>query len=93
MAIELGDRVRDKITGFKGIVTGITQWLYGCTRIVILKEKVERDGKAQEMCIDEPQAELIQKAVVKRAVPESAPAEERRHGPRQDPGRAPDPTR
>lgn len=33
--IELGDEVKDAITGCKGIVIGITDWINGCTRLVV----------------------------------------------------------
>lgn len=35
MAIKLGDRVKDTITGFEGIVTAYTQWLHGCDRLSV----------------------------------------------------------
>jgi len=42
--IKLGDKVRDTITGFTGVVVGITNWLNGCTRYGIQHEKL-KDGK------------------------------------------------
>lgn len=47
-AIELGDRVRDPITGFSGIANCITTWLNGCIRVAVLPEKLDKDGKPQE---------------------------------------------
>ncbi len=35
MPIELGDKVRDTVTGFTGIAIGRAKWLYGCDRIVV----------------------------------------------------------
>ena len=54
--IELGDRVKDAISGLTGIATGVTDWLYGCRRIGVQPEKLGKDGKTQE-CVwfDEPQ--------------------------------------
>lgn len=46
--IGLGDRVKDPITGFAGIVTAVTTWLHGCIRITIEPEKLDKDGKPQE---------------------------------------------
>ena len=40
-----GDRVRDKVTGFKGIVVGITRWFTGCTTIGIKPEGLSKEGK------------------------------------------------
>jgi len=33
--VNLGDKVKDKITGFKGIVTGKANYLFGCTQCLI----------------------------------------------------------
>jgi hypothetical protein len=86
--IELGDRVEDKITKLRGVVIGITKWLYGCTRIVIQPEE-GKDGKpAEGFNIDMPQATLVKKSVV---TPPPAPVEEatpkKPGGPRNDPAR------
>ena len=31
--VKLGKRYRDPITGFEGMATARTEWLYGCSRI------------------------------------------------------------
>lgn len=33
VSIKLGDLVRDRVTGYTGIVVGITEWLYGGRQI------------------------------------------------------------
>ncbi len=33
--IELGSKVRDRVSGFEGIAIGTSQWLSGCDRVVI----------------------------------------------------------
>ena len=78
MKIELGDRVKDKVTGFKGIVTGITSWLNGCRRIGIQPEKLMTTGKPVEAeWFDEQQVLVIKK---------SAHSEkQKRGGPMPDP--------
>jgi len=83
--LEHGDRVQDKITGLKGIVVGITTWLYGCRRLSIQPETLQ-DGKPAEMYIvDEPQLTLLKKGVIK---PIEQPHDNnfriRRHGPREN---------
>jgi len=58
--IKLGDKVKDRITGFTGIAIARTQWLHGCERITILPDKLDKDGQPQESCsFDEPDIELI----------------------------------
>lgn len=65
--INLGDKCKDKITGFKGTCIGRTQWLHGCVRITIQPEAL-RDGKPIEAhTFDEPQVELIKAAPAKVA--------------------------
>ena len=62
--VELGDRVKDVITGMTGIVFGISDWLYGCRRITVQPEK-EKDGKpAETFCVDEPQLKITKKGAI-----------------------------
>lgn len=62
--IQLGDRVKDKVSGFTGIVTGITYWLQGCRRIGLAPQEV-KDGKILDMVwLDEPQVTIVKRAVV-----------------------------
>ncbi len=42
--VKLGDRVKDRISGFKGVVTGRTEYLYGCIRLMVEPEGLH-DGK------------------------------------------------
>lgn len=45
--MELGCRVKDKITGFKGIATGICKYITGCDRILVTPP-VDKEGKYVE---------------------------------------------
>jgi hypothetical protein len=89
MAIELGDEVRDTITGFAGVVIGLTQWLHGCRRITVQPREL-KDGKPIEaMSFDEPQLEVVKAA----NTPEPVKQERARTGgPRPEPQRRTDPT-
>jgi hypothetical protein len=42
--INLGAFVKDKITGFEGIVIGRTQWLYGCVRYTVQQRELDSNG-------------------------------------------------
>lgn len=65
MSVELGDKVRDKVTGFTGIAVSRIFWLYGCNRIGI-QPPVGKDGKRPETeYFDEPQCEVVKKGVIK----------------------------
>ena len=46
--IKLGDKVKDTITPFKGIVVGISKWINGCDRVSVQSTKL-REGKPQEV--------------------------------------------
>lgn len=62
--IKLGDLVRDKVTGFQGIVTCETRFLNGCKRLGV-QPRVNKDGKLDDaMSFDEMQLELVNAAVV-----------------------------
>ena len=47
MAVKLGQKVRDRVTGFSGVVMGRTEYLYGCVSCGILSEQL-KDGKPME---------------------------------------------
>lgn len=66
--IKLGDKVKDKVTGFTGIAIARTEWLNGCIRVTVQPDKLA-DGKiAASETIDEPQLTLVKAAAVKVAV-------------------------
>lgn len=63
--VELGDQVRDKVTGFKGIVTGQAQYLTGCKQVMVTPRASE-DGKYVDACwLDVDRVEVVGKGVVK----------------------------
>ncbi len=47
MGIKLGDKVKDSITGFEGIVTGIGRYLNGCVLVSVTSTDL-KDGKPIE---------------------------------------------
>jgi hypothetical protein len=54
-----GETLRDKVTGFTGIVVGRTDYISGCNRYS-LQPKVGDDGKLPDMIIiDEPALERL----------------------------------
>jgi hypothetical protein len=83
---ELGDRVKDPITGFTGIVTVTAQFLHGCTRCGVLSETL-KDGLPQlEQHFDQAQLTVVDKGIFTpatvRVIQTAArrPAEERAPG-------------
>lgn len=78
MTIELGDKVEDTITGFKGIVICVSQWLHGCRRVVVQPDNTGKDGKVPDTAtFDEPQLKVLKP----KRIPAGNP---RTGGPRPD---------
>jgi hypothetical protein len=48
MAIKLGSRVKDAITGYSGIVVGRVEYLYGCAQVCVVAESLAADGKRRD---------------------------------------------
>ena len=58
--IKLGDKVRDDVTGFEGIVTSVHSYLHACRRIGV-SPPVDKEGKHVDgWTIDEPQLTVIE---------------------------------
>lgn len=71
--IELGSRVKDRITGIVGIAVSQTDWLFQCRRIGIQPEKLKEDGSPLDIVwVDEPQVEVIAAGVIKAERPTKA---------------------
>jgi hypothetical protein len=54
-----GDEVKDKITGFQGVVTGFTNYITGCNQILVAPPVKDGDFKESHW-FDEDRCELIQ---------------------------------
>ncbi|MEA3225049.1 MAG: hypothetical protein U9Q07_03800 [Planctomycetota bacterium] len=58
--IKIGDRVRDKVSGFQGIATARHEYMNGCVRFTIDSEEL-KDGKPIDgHWFDEQQIEAIE---------------------------------
>ena len=80
MEIKLGQRVKDKISGFEGIAVCRTEWLYGCVRYGLQSDKLKEDGTLTEIqSFDEPQLELMKEQVKNK--------KKKKYGWRKDPVR------
>ena len=58
--INLGDEVKDTFSKFRGIVTSVHLYLYGCTRMTV----TTTDKEPKSMTFDLPQLKLIKKGKV-----------------------------
>ena len=59
MEIELGDKVRCKITGFTGIVVARTEFLNGCVQCDILPKGDKKNKMPEANGIDQQSLEVI----------------------------------
>jgi hypothetical protein len=87
--IEMGMKVKDRITGFVGIVTGRTTYITGCDRIIV-QPPIRKDGKVPDSrYVDEPMVEVVGRSRVGE-VGKKIP-KKRRGGPKDEPVDARDP--
>jgi hypothetical protein len=64
--VNLGDKVKDRVSGLTGIAVARTQWLNGCVRIAIQPSTLDKDGKVQEATyVDEPQIDILKAGAIK----------------------------
>jgi hypothetical protein len=91
--IELGAEVKDKVSGYKGLVVGRHHYLYGCHRYSVHSQEL-KDGKPVDgFTFDEGQLEVIKKTT--KVSPENQGTGGPGDGPprRQGPARRSEPTR
>ena len=63
--IELGDLVKDSVTGFKGITTQKVYYLQGCTRFLVQPQGLTKEGKMKDgFYFDEPQLFIVKKSLL-----------------------------
>jgi len=61
MEIELGDKVKDKVTGFIGIVVARTEFINGCIQYSVAPKVGKNNQFQEEMSIDEQSLKVITK--------------------------------
>ena len=63
--LSMGDKARDTISEFEGIIIAITHWIYGCDRVTIQPQGLDKDGKVrQPETFDALQVVKVQTAAV-----------------------------
>lgn len=82
--VRLGSKVRDTLTGFSGVATARTVYLYGCVRITITPTDL-RDGKpGEDHWFDEQRVEVLEEREPAVSPASSATS----GGPQRDPRHA-----
>ena len=64
---ENGQSVKEKITGFKGIITGTCYYLTGCNQYLITAKQVNESKEPIALWYDEGRLELIEDGVTVKA--------------------------
>ncbi len=59
-SIKLGDKVRDRISGFSGVIVAITEWLNGCRRLTISPQVLHEGKPVDTQTFDAEQIEKIE---------------------------------
>jgi hypothetical protein len=74
MAAKLGDKVKDRISGFKGIVTAEYKYLNGCNRVQVDPDYLGKDGSVIEgRVFDVDQVQIIKPNVIAVMPPGGGP--------------------
>lgn len=77
--IQLGQEARDKITGFKGIIIGRADYLFGCAQYALTPKTNEAGEVKDTQWFDEGRIEVIGQGVAPEEV-----RVERNGGPNRD---------
>lgn len=87
MSIKLGSLVKDNISGFTGIVTARTEWLFGCARCGVEATEI-KDGKLIDaQWFDEQRLDVLEERKIEISIHSSATV----GGDKKDPMRNKDP--
>lgn len=66
MKVTLGDKVKDKVSGFTGIAVSCHSYLNGCNRITV-QPAIDKEKRLPDSAtFDEPQLEIITKKKIKQ---------------------------
>lgn len=59
---ELGSKAKCKITGYTGIITSRTEWLYGCRRYTLQAQELKDGAPVASHYLDEDAIDLLEAA-------------------------------
>lgn len=64
--VKIGYTVKDQITGFKGTVTGIAEYITGCRQVLVAGTgKDDNSTMPESVWLDEPRVERVGETVFK----------------------------
>ncbi len=92
--MRLGDKVKDIVTGFEGVIIGEFRWLNGCVRFGVQSQKLTKEGLPREsQTFDEQQLRLVKAGEVVVESRATVGASEDVEQPRRTGGPMPEPRR
>ncbi len=65
---ENGDRVKEKVTGFTGTITGTCYYLTGCNQYLIVARAKDEFSESKSVWYDEGRIEFIEKVITEEEV-------------------------
>jgi len=74
--IQLGEKVRDKVTGFVGIATARIKYLNGCIQFCVKPEVTEPGKMPDGIYIDDIQLEVIGEGLTVIQEPDGGPQQD-----------------
>lgn len=82
------EEVRDRVTGFRGVITGRTEWAYGCRRYSVQPKGLKNGRPVEAMGFDElalvrvkAAPKVHKKIQTQRGGPHAEPTRPRTHAP------------
>ena len=86
MKVILGKEYKDSISGFQGVATARSTYLYGCVRVLITSTRLKEDGDFLPDCwFDEPQLVGVRSLKRKKGSLEGPGGPSRAVAPSKDP--------
>lgn len=84
MKPKIGDRAKDIVTGFTGIITGKHKWISGCDTVTLQSQEMHNGEPVKTRGCDINCIEVLERGAVK-ANDHKLPAREKVGGPRDTP--------
>jgi hypothetical protein len=73
-SLKCGDRAKDQISGFTGVIVAITEWLNGCRRITIQPSELFEGKPVDSSTFDAEQIELVERMTIPDKKPTGGPS-------------------
>lgn len=65
----LGEKARDPLSGFEGIVVARTEWLYGCVRLALQPRGLHEGKPIEAQWFDQAQVEVVEEKPIATSLP------------------------